>query len=99
MEALSEAFSVANLGALATPSNLRLGQEIVSQGGVEIIGRGQTVIRAKVGGVPSAGQRRTVSLEFLGGTRHWSCSCSKDAGLFCKHVVATALIAQFQSAA
>ncbi len=78
---------------LATPAHLRLGQEIVDQEGVELIRSDPLQVRAKVGGVAAARQRRTVELVASPAGLAWSCSCSKRKDLFCKHCVATALVA------
>jgi uncharacterized Zn finger protein len=82
------------LAHLATPANLRLGHEILNQGGVELIRFEPFRISAKVGGVSAADQRRTVELVSGPAGLKWSCTCTKREDLFCKHCVATALVAR-----
>jgi uncharacterized Zn finger protein len=79
---------------LATPSNLRLGQDILDQGGVELTRFEPLRVTAKVGGVAAADQRRTVELVSGAAGLEWSCTCTRREGLFCKHCVATALFAR-----
>jgi uncharacterized Zn finger protein len=79
------------LARLAKPANLRLGREIVEDGGVAWIGAGPTTVAAKVGGVPAAEQRRTVELRATQAGLEWSCACTRRKDLFCKHCVAVAL--------
>ena len=55
-QSVADLVSAAALEALATPSNLRLGHEIASEGGVELVELGPRRMVAKVTG----GQRRTV---------------------------------------
>jgi uncharacterized Zn finger protein len=75
----------------ATPANLRLGQEIIEQEGVTLIEVAPQQVTAKVGGVPAADGRRTVTLKVGQSGLQWSCTCTKRGDLFCKHGVATAL--------
>jgi uncharacterized Zn finger protein len=79
------------LAHLATPANLRLGRNILDQGGVELTLSESSRIRAKVGGVAAADQRRTVELICGPAGLQWSCTCTRRADLFCKHCVAAAL--------
>ena len=79
------------LSALATPANLRLGRDIAAGGGVELLEFGPLRVRGKVGGPTS--QTRTTELRAAGGELEWSCTCSRDATLFCKHCVALAITA------
>lgn len=83
----------AALEALATPSNLRLGRQIVAEGGVEMISADRSHVRAYVGKVPSAVQKRTVDLFRGEDGLKWSCTCTRRRDLFCKHCVAAALAA------
>jgi uncharacterized Zn finger protein len=76
---------------LATPANLRLGRKVVEEGGVELVDVGPARITARVGGTATAPQRRTVGLAAEAGTLDWSCSCTRNRALFCKHCVAAAL--------
>jgi uncharacterized Zn finger protein len=82
------------LARLATPANLRLGQEIVDQRGVVVKTSDPSRIVAKVGGVPASDQRRTVELVSEPSGLRWTCTCSRRPDLFCKHCVATALVAR-----
>lgn len=79
--------------ALATPSNLRLGRQIVAEGGVEPLPAGAGYIKARVGGVPSADQIRTVEIFAAKDGLKWSCTCTRRRDLFCKHCVAAAIAA------
>jgi uncharacterized Zn finger protein len=79
---------------LATPSNRRLGREILDQGGIELIRVEPLRISAKVGGVAAADQRRTVELISGPAGLEWSCTCTRREDLFCKHCVAAALVAR-----
>jgi len=91
--------SVADLGEPSTltariaPANLRLGQEIADRGDVELIEFGALRVVAKVGGTAASGQRRTVELVSTPNGLEWSCTCTRNRSLFCKHCVATALTA------
>ena len=76
-----------HLNHLATPANLRLGREIASQGGVEFLDFGTCRVAARV----SNGQRRSVELSSTPQGLEWRCSCTRQAGLFCKHCVAVAV--------
>lgn len=76
---------------LATPSNLRLGRQIVAEGGVERLPAEPRHVKARVGKVPSAEQARTVELFVDDGELKWSCTCTRRRDLFCKHCVAAAL--------
>ena len=72
------------IAALATPSNLRLGQQIVTEGGVEQLPAGPEHIKARVGKVSSAGQMRTVELFAGEDGLEWSCTCTRRRDIFCK---------------
>ena len=76
---------------LATPSNLRLGREIADQNAVEVVSVTGASGEFRVGGGTSATSRRSVRLSLDGEHVHWSCTCTKDESLFCKHVVAACL--------
>ena len=79
------------LRRLATPANLRLGQEIIEQKGVTLIAVTPQHVTAKVGGVPAADGRSRLTLKVGQSGLQWSCTCTKRGDLFCKHAVATAL--------
>jgi uncharacterized Zn finger protein len=83
---------------LATPSNLRLGRDILDQGGVELTRLESLRVSAKVGGVAAADQRRTVELFSGPAGLEWSCTCTGREDLFCKHCVAVALAARQKAA-
>lgn len=80
------------LDALATAATLRLGREIVEQGGVELIEFGPLKVRAHVGKVPSSETRRTAELRADGNTLAWSCTCTSKPDNFCKHCAALAIV-------
>jgi len=79
------------LTELAQPANLRLGQAIADEGGVELIVVESEKMTARVGRTPSAQQRRRVELTAVSGELEWTCSCTRRRDLFCKHCVAAAL--------
>lgn len=73
---------------LATPSNLRLGEEIFKSGGVELLFLDENHAIARVTG----GQKRTTELEAEDDKIAWKCSClGKSSHIFCKHCVALAM--------
>lgn len=77
---------------LAKPSDVRLGEAIATQGGVELTEFGPLKVLAKVGGVEASPTRRTVMLESTPAGLRWSCTCTRHTDHFCKHCVATALV-------
>lgn len=81
------------LASRVTPSNLRLGRDIADRGGVELIELGPLRVVARVGGTAAPGQRRTVELVSAPDGLAWSCTCTRNRDLFCKHCVAAALVA------
>ena len=81
------------LSNLATPATHRLGREIVAAGAVELLDFEPLRVRGKVGGPAANSQTRTTELRSAGGQLEWSCTCSSDTALFCKHCVALALTA------
>lgn len=91
MPSVADLVSLDRLEALATASNRELGRRIVTEGGVELLEFGPLAVRARVGGTPSAGQRRTVELRSGPEGLTWSCTCTKG-DLFCKHCAAAALL-------
>lgn len=73
---------------LATPSNIRLGEEIFRSGGVEII----TYDDNKSTAIVSGGQTRRTEIEGTDDMIRWKCSClGKRTHIFCKHCVALAM--------
>jgi uncharacterized Zn finger protein len=78
---------------LAKPSDIRLGRKIAEEGGVELIEFGPLRVTAKVGGVPASHTRRMVVLQSTPAGLSWSCTCTRNAGHFCKHCVAAAVVA------
>lgn len=91
---ITDLISPEALRALAIPSNLRLGEEIAGQGGVEITDFGPTHIIARAR--PEGGIRRRVELLSTEKGLTCRCTCSRK-GLFCKHCVAAALVAGAKS--
>jgi uncharacterized Zn finger protein len=94
MQSVADLAEPKALADLATPANLRLGREILDQGGVELTRLEPLHVSAKVGGVAAADQRRTVELISGPAGLAWSCTCTKRKDLFCKHGVAAALAAR-----
>lgn len=76
---------------LATPSNIRLGRELADGGAVQVFVASADRIQARVGGGQSATQSRLVGLWIGERGLSWSCTCTNDRQLFCKHAVAVAL--------
>jgi uncharacterized Zn finger protein len=74
---------------LATPSNFRLGEKIVKDGGVELVEFNQFLVIARV--QPRGGVRRTTELHSTERGLGWRCTCTSKQS-FCKHCVATALV-------
>jgi uncharacterized Zn finger protein len=88
MSSVADLVDPDHLRRLATRSNLRLGEEIVRQGGVELIEFGPSKVVARVGG----GQRRKAELDSTPQGLAWRCSCTSRRELFCKHCVALAIV-------
>ncbi len=86
---LMESLDEDTLRQLATPSNFRYGKETFDQGGVEFAHRGRFDAKATV--QPSGGQKRTVILKSADGGVSCQCTCTLQAGTFCKHCVAAGL--------
>jgi hypothetical protein len=76
------------LAHVARPPNLRLGQKIQDQSGVEFVQFGPLRGSAKVGGVLASAQRWTVELSSGPAGLEWACTCAKRKNLLCKHCVA-----------
>lgn len=74
---------------LATPSNLRLGREILDGDEIEVADDDPAHLVFRVGGTKTG--RRRVELRSSAGGLRWSCTCTSDPDLFCKHLVAAAL--------
>lgn len=94
MNPIADLVDDAALERLATPANLRLGREIAAAGDVTLIDAEPLAIRARVGGTPASGLRRTVTLRSTEAGLGWSCTCTRHADLFCKHCVAAAIAAR-----
>ncbi|MBP1919835.1 SWIM zinc finger family protein [Youngiibacter multivorans] len=76
------------ISRLATPSNIRLGEEIFKSGGVEILSCDDNKATAKVSG----GQTKMTEIEGTEDMTMWKCSClGKRTTIFCKHCVALAI--------
>jgi uncharacterized Zn finger protein len=88
MSAVADLVEPDHLRHLATPANLRLGEEIARAEGVEILSYGPCEVVARVGN----GQRRRVELSSTPQGLAWRCTCTKRADLFCKHCVAAAIV-------
>ncbi len=93
MASVADLVENAALESLATPSNRRLGRQIVAEGGVELTTFAPLHVTATVGPTPASPQKRTVDLRVEDGRLRWSCTCTRRADLFCKHCVAAAVIA------
>jgi len=63
---------VNSLHSLATPSNIRLGEDIAGSGGVELIESDQSHITARV--KPPGGVRRRVELHSTAEGLKWGCT-------------------------
>lgn len=92
MPSVADLVDPAALETLTTPATLRLGREIVEQGGVDVIAFGPLKVRAHVGKVPSSETRRTTELRVDGKTLDWSCTCTSKPDNFCKHCAALAIV-------
>ncbi len=79
---------------LATPANVRLGQALAADGSVDLVASASGGVEGSVGGGDSATQRRRVALWPDDHVLAWSCTCTNDPKLFCKHVVAAAIVAR-----
>ncbi len=88
MESVADLVESERLRKLALPSNLRLGAEIAERGGVEIDAFGPLRVSARVAG----GVARRVELVSSDRGLGWKCTCTKRPELFCKHLVAVALV-------
>jgi uncharacterized Zn finger protein len=88
MSSVADLVEPDHLRRLATPANLRLGEEIARGGGVELIEYGPCEVAARV----ADGQRRRVTLSSTPQGLAWRCSCTKRPELFCKHCVAAAIV-------
>jgi len=73
--------------SLTTPSDYRLGQEIVANQGVEFLEFGPLRVYTRV----TSGQTRHVTLQSQDNALMWECTCSSNRKKLCKHAVATAL--------
>jgi len=80
------------VSARTRPANLRLGRQIVAEGGVSFVEFGPLRVTAKVGGTPASPTRRTVELLSVDGELAWSCTCTKSRARLCKHTVAAAIV-------
>ena len=74
---------------LATPANARLGRELADGDEVQILEVDSHRVEARVGG--SQTQRRRIELRAATDRLEWSCTCTTDPKLFCKHLAAAAL--------
>ncbi len=74
---------------LATLANARIGRELADRDEVQIVELDPRRVEARVGGGQT--QRRRVELRAAADGLEWSCTCTTDPKLFCKHLVAAAL--------
>lgn len=88
MPSVAELVSPTQLEALATPSEYKLGREIVKNEGVELEEFGPQRVVAHATG----GQRRLVELRATGNGLEYSCTCNSKLDKPCKHVVAVGLV-------
>lgn len=84
--------------SVATPANARLGRELAAADGVEVTATSPGRVEARVGGGRSGSQRRRVALWSDEDGLSWSCTCTNDPHLFCKHLVAAAVNARSSTA-
>jgi uncharacterized Zn finger protein len=77
-----------DINVLAAPANIRLGEEIVKDGGVAFVEQEHSLVVATV--QPKGGLRRTVELWSTDSGLAWKCTCTSRK-LFCKHCVAAAI--------
>lgn len=90
MATITELVNEAALHLLATPSNYKLGHDIVATGGVTLHTVTPEHVTAKVIGK----QLRTVELNATEHGLKWKCTCTAHEDVFCKHCVATAIVAR-----
>lgn len=81
----------------ARPSDRRLGDEIAADADIAIGAEGEDVVVA-IGATPASGGR-TVRFRGQGVDVTWSCTCTRDASPWCKHVVAAVLRVSKKAAA
>lgn len=91
MLSLVDALALEALDDLARPANARLGRELADNGEVELLDVGARQVEARVGGGRSGSQRRRAALHLSEKQLKWTCTCTSDPQLFCKHLMATAL--------
>lgn len=77
---------------IATPANIRLGHNIAANGDVAFGEFRPERVEALVSELDHQNRRTTISV--TDGVLRWSCTCTSDSKLFCKHLVATALAVQ-----
>jgi uncharacterized Zn finger protein len=88
MPTIFELVSPPALESLSTPSEFKLGREIVRNEGVELEEFGPQRVVAHATG----GQRRLVELRATPDGLDYTCSCSSKLEKPCKHVVAVGLV-------
>lgn len=76
---------------VATPANVRLGKALAADSAVELAATDSDRVDGWVGGGDSATQRRRVALWSDQQVLAWSCTCTNEPNLFCKHLVAAAI--------
>lgn len=90
MASIVELVDWKTIDSLATPSNVRLGRELADAGEVQMTAVSPDRIEARIGGGESGTQHRRAELWAGAHGLSWSCTCTKDVKLFCKHLVAVA---------
>lgn len=83
---------------VTTPATARLGRELAADGEVAVTTTSAWRVEARVGGGRSGTQRRRVALWSDEHGLSWSCTCTNDTHLFCKHLVAAAVNARSSTA-
>ena len=76
----------------ASPATVRLGRELADGGEVDIERDEPALVEARVGGGASGSERRRVTLTAADAGLTWTCTCTRDRTMFCKHVVAVAVV-------
>ena len=76
---------------VATPANVRLGTALADDRAVKLDATDSGGVEGWVGGGDSATQRRRVALWVDKQVLKWSCTCTSEPKLFCKHLVAAAI--------
>jgi len=92
MTKILDLVSDAKLRVLATPSDIAAGREIAEDGQISFGVFRPDHIEAQIARLGL--NTRHVELKLEDGQLRWTCSCTRDARKFCKHLVAMAIAAQ-----